>query len=357
MRFRRSSQEQAPESAWRSSIVASFLVALARLDLALVALAGFLARGGIVVLLLPIVILPTPAGLANVFAPLIVPFAFGLVSPSFLLVLTSIAAGAVAWIVVGGLLGAVADVVLIRATANDDDLQALVGRSFPISHGRRVYLRAFVVRALAHLPLLVVLAWGLVRIVTATYAELTTPLEVVTPLVLRVLGDVPDAIVAVVVAWLLGEAAGGIGVRTVVLDDASAMRGLVGGWVALARRPFSALRTLVATDVVVAVVLAVTVVSTSIAWNVVEAAPLESDDPSLATLAVVVLVAIWLVGTALTAVAVSFRSVAWTADWLRSSGRETAREGSSRPSTVGTIGGDDDGRPGDWSSVGRSGTV
>jgi hypothetical protein len=343
---------------WGSSIVSSFLVALVRPELAATAIAGFLVRGGIVILLLPIVVLPTPAGIANVFAPLIVPFAFGLVSTPFLLVAGAMVGGVLLWAVLGGVIGAVADVVLIRSAAMDDELAAQRGWAFrATTPSRFVYGRAFIVRAFAHLPLLVVLAWSLVRIVSATYAELTTPFEVVTPLVIRVLANVPDAIAAVLAAWVLGEAAGGIGVRAVALDNASVGRAVFGGWLAIIRRPLTTLGTLLVGDIAIGLVLAVTFLATNIAWMFVEAAPLESDDPSLATLAVVVLVAVWLIGAALTGVATSFRSIAWTSEWLRVRGTEDAAGRPDDVRTVGTIGGDDDPRPGDWSSVGPSGTV
>jgi hypothetical protein len=322
------------------------------------ALAGFLVRGGIIVLLLPIVVLPTPAGLANVFAPLIVPFAFGLVSTQFLLIAAAIGAGVLLWIVLGGFIGAVTDVALIRSAAMDDEIAgSATGQLHRQRPSRFVRSRALLVRAVAHLPLLIVLAWSVVRIVTATYAELTTPFEVVTPLVVRVLSDVPDAVAAVLAAWLLGEASGGIGVRAVVLDDASVGRAVLGGWLAIARRPLTTLGTLLVGDVVIVIALGATFLATTIAWRFVESAPLESDDPSLATLAVVVLVGVWLVGVVLTGVAASIRSIVWTAELLRIRGMGDLPGHSDDRPTVGTIGGDDDGRPGDWSAVGPSGTV
>ncbi len=41
------------------------------------ALVGFLVRGGIVLFLVPIVVLPSPVGLANLFGPTLVEFVFG----------------------------------------------------------------------------------------------------------------------------------------------------------------------------------------------------------------------------------------------------------------------------------------
>ncbi len=55
----------------------ALLVTLTRPATWLVALAGFLIRGGIVWFLIPIVALPTPVGLANALGPSIVEFVFG----------------------------------------------------------------------------------------------------------------------------------------------------------------------------------------------------------------------------------------------------------------------------------------
>jgi hypothetical protein len=82
-----------------------------------VALAGFLARGGLILFLVPIIVLPTPAGVANVVAPWLVPFVFGQVSVEVVVILALTVAATVGWIVAGGLLGGWADSLLIREAA------------------------------------------------------------------------------------------------------------------------------------------------------------------------------------------------------------------------------------------------
>src|SRR4029077_4689881 len=111
-----------------------------------------------------------------------------------------------------------------------------IGAGYLVPPGRGTVLRAWGVRLLAHLPLAVALAWGAVRIVEAAYSELITPFEVVTPLFIRVLGDVPDAIAVVATLWLLGEPAGGLAVRHVALGRKSAVSSVRDGWLDLVRR-------------------------------------------------------------------------------------------------------------------------
>ena len=107
-----------------ATLVTSLLATLAHPMTWLLALAGFLVRGGIVVFLLPIVVLPSPVGLANATAPTVVGFVLGGFTFD-LVVLLVLAVGAVlAWIVFGGLLAAALEVEGIRIVAGDDDVVA-----------------------------------------------------------------------------------------------------------------------------------------------------------------------------------------------------------------------------------------
>ena len=63
------------------AILASLLVTLGRPAWWLLALAAFLVRGGFVVFLVPIVVLPSPLAISNVAAPFVVPMALGRIGP------------------------------------------------------------------------------------------------------------------------------------------------------------------------------------------------------------------------------------------------------------------------------------
>jgi hypothetical protein len=324
---------------WRASVVGAALTVLAHPAMWPVALAGFLARGGIFALLLPIVVLPTPSGIADVIAPALTSFAFGLVSSAFVALVAISAAFVAAWVLLGGLAGAWADVELVREAAEDEEVAAT------LAPGRRLVLRALAVRLLASVPLGFALAFGAAEIVNAAYAELTTPFEVVTPLFVRVLGDVPAAIALVVVTWALCEAAGGLGVRHVLLSGKAIVPALRDGWLDLVRRPLSSILTLLVTDLAVIAAIVASAVAAGAAWSW---ARFEMLDREVATgaVAVVVLVAAWLGGLVLVGAVVAWRSVAWTAEAIRLLPPGPAPDRAGAEPAVGTFGGREHARPG-----------
>ena len=102
---------------------ASLLVSLGRPTWWLLALAGFLARGGILLAILPIVNLPSPLVLSNLVAPVIVPLALGHVDEGVVAAIAVVVGGLLAWLIIGGLVGAATDLALIRdglAAARDE---------------------------------------------------------------------------------------------------------------------------------------------------------------------------------------------------------------------------------------------
>jgi hypothetical protein len=318
-----------------------------------VALAGFLARGGLILFLLPIVVVPTPAGVANVVAPWLVPFVFGQVSAEAVIVLGMTVAGIAGWIVAGGLVGAWVDVVLVREASANEELGLGPIATPP---RRRVTARAFGVRLLAHAPLAIALGWGAARIGQAGYQELVNPLEVVSPLVVRIVSAVPDAVAAVLVAWLIGEAAGGLAVRHLVLGGASPGRSVREAYLDLVRYP-STLATLGLTTFGLLVTVAPSVVAAGVGWSWARMMLLGGALPPQAGTAIVLFVVLWLGGLALAAGVAAWRSYAWTAEWLRHRVASEWDLGPASEHEVGTIGGSGSPRPGGWSSSGSSGTV
>jgi hypothetical protein len=344
-------------ASWRSALIAALVSALERPGFWAIALGGFLARGGILVFLVPIVILPTPSGVADVVAPAITSFAFGLVSPAFVVLIAATIAVILGWLIVGGIAGAWADVVLTREAASDEDVVAAVGGTEVPGERRRVVMRAFLVRFIAHLPLWLALSWGALRIGQATYAELVEPFEVLNPLVLRVLADVPDAIGVVVLAWLLGEIAGGLAVRHLVLDGTSGLVAVREGWLDIVRRPLPTLAVGLATDAAVALAVVPSILAANVVWGWVRLVLLGRSGPIDVAVALVLLVALWLGGLVVTAAATTWRSVAWTAEHLRRTGRTTRAVPAGSREEGGTFGGADHAPPGSWSASDPSGTL
>jgi hypothetical protein len=305
-------------------------------------------------------VLPTPSGVADVIAPAITSFAFGLVSPAFVAIVALSIGFVLAWVVLGGIAGAWTDVELAVAAADDEDIRAETPSADvppPTARRWRVVIRAFLVRLTAHLPLWLVLAWGAVRIGQATYNELVTPFEVVTPLVVRVLGDVPETIAVVLGAWLLGEIAGGNAVRRVVLDGASGLAAVRDGWLDLVRRPVSSLAVGVATDAAVALAVIPSVLALNVVWTWARLVILGRSDPLDIAVALILLVALWVGGIVVTAAATTWRSVAWTAEHVRRRTVPSVAMGDGSHPAAGTFGDAEHGRPGGWSASDPSGRL
>jgi hypothetical protein len=285
------------------SLAASLLATLSRPAWWAMALAAFLARGGILVVLLPIVTLPTVAGLANAFGPALVGFVFGGPSPTFVLAVASLAVALLVWVVAGGLLGGGLDLALVRDAARDEELEAGVA---PRSGGPG---RAFVVRVIAHLPTTAAAALGAVRLVEASYTELIHPGAPSIPVVVRIALRIPEVVALLAATWLVGEALGGLAVRH--LAWGASVPSAIGRAIRSLVRP-SALATLVVTDGVLAAVVAGSATAAGIAWDHLRVVLMDGGPASEVRLALIVFSLTWAAGLWLISLAVAWRSTAWT---------------------------------------------
>jgi len=185
--------------------MAALLVTLATPATWPLALATFLIRGGVVLILLPIVVLPTTVGLGNLFGPTLTVVAFGSVPVQVIVAAGAVGVVALAWLVIGGWLAAALEAEGARIVARDEEVVALgqvdiaPGANAATSSGS-VGARILVARLIAYAPLALVVALGSVRLVFVTYRELTSPIDVSTPIALRVLRGSPEVVVAVIVA-------------------------------------------------------------------------------------------------------------------------------------------------------------
>jgi hypothetical protein len=286
------------------------LVALGRADLWTISLAGFLVRGGVVLFLLPIAALPSPLDVANVFGPAVTAAALGGPNPELtrLVVLASVLGAAL--VVLAFALGAATDVASIRAGA--DEFQAPGEPAGPAVVGR-----AFVVRLVALAPFALALAATIPAVVGATYHELIDPEELVTPLVIRVLRDVPDVVALLVAMWLAGEAIGGLAVRLAVLERRGVARSIVGALAVVVRRPLGALAVLGSSTILLVVLIGPALVATALAWRWVTFSLRSPDDAAALVVGVLALAALWLGGLALAGFGAAARGVLWTAFVLR----------------------------------------
>ena len=312
------------------ALLAALLVTLATPATWPIALATFLVRGGIVVVLLPIVVLPTTVGVGNSIGPSLMTLAFGAIPTEVMVVTASIGAGAVLWLIAGGWLAAALEAEGARIVASDEDVAGPPPAPVPPAAGH-VAARILMARLLASLPLGVVVALGSIRLVFVTYRELTTPLDVGTPIVIRVLAGAPEVVIAVIVAWMLAEIVGAVAARRIVLTDARVGAALVRAVGVLLREPLSSLARFWLPSMVLLVVLVPSALAAGSAWGAVGSVLSGQDDPILLLLTVVAFVGLWIVGLLLIGVVCAWRAAIWTVV-------EVAREG--------TFGGSADRRPG-----------
>lgn len=329
-------------------MLAALLVTLATPATWPLALATFLVRGGILIVLLPIVVLPTTVGIGNVFGPTLLTVAFGTLPLEVIVVAGSAGIGALAWLVLGGWFAAGFEAEGARRVSSDEDVAALDGWSVAAGPGARapgsavaatppsagrVASRILVARLIAHVPLGIALALGSVRLIFVTYRELTTPLDVATSLALRVLRGSPEVVIAVAVAWMLAEIVGAVAARRIALTDARVGAALTYAVSVSVREPVSTLARFWLPSLVLLVVLVPSALAATSAWEAVGTVLNGEADPFRLLLTVSAFVGLWIVGLVLIGVVCAWRAAVWTV-------AEVAREG--------TFGGSANRRPGHW---------
>jgi hypothetical protein len=321
-----------------ATLVTSFLATLAQPRTWPIALAAFVVRGGVVVLVAPILVIPSAVGVANAVGPALTSFVLGGWSPALIAAAAATSAGLLVWILAGGLVVAAMEVELIRMVAEDEEVAAATGgRPVPGAPGSAAAV--FGVRLVASLPVALALAWSGTRLVSVAYAELTLPSETGMPAVLRVVRGAPEAVAVLVIAWLVTGMVGSVAARYVVLAGAgvgSALRRAL-GW--LGRHPIRALVAEVVPLVCLVAVLVPAVAAATASWDAVGAALAGGAGPVAGIGLLLLFVALWLGGVTLVAAMAAWRAAAWTVV------------------TAGTFGASPAGRPGDWNSSSESGTL
>jgi hypothetical protein len=310
-----------------AALTGALLVTLASPATWPLALAAFLLRGGLIVVAVPILVLPTPVGIGNVLAPTLTSFVFGGVSAGLVIMIATIIVVGLTWVIAGGMLAGILEAEAARIVVAYDEVAPPAGihphqvpsDDLPDSHPPRLARRrraeagrVFIARLLAHLPFAVALTWGSARFVEVTYRELTNPADVATPLVWRVLLALPEVVAAVVLTWMVGQALGAMAARRVVLARGGVFRALGDASLALLRRPLVVFADFWLPTLVLGLALAPSAVAAASAGNVVRAAMTAPDDPVEIVLAVVLFVSLWAVGLCLTGVICAWRAAVWT---------------------------------------------
>lgn len=347
-----------------AALLASLLATLGRPDWWLLALASFLARGGLLLFVVPIVELPSPLALANSLGPVIVPVALGRVSADALALLAVVIGGLLLWVAGGGLVAAAADATLAREAAAEAIEEGIGRRSGivprPLSR-RGLAARVFAARLAASVPLGLAIAVGSIGIVAATYAELTRPDDVVAPLAYRVAVASAGQIAAIVLAWAFAEAVGGAATRWIAIDGAGPAPALWRATRDVVRRPGSIVVPWTVVTLLMAGVLATLLAASGSAWQSLRVAVVTPrTEPLVLGLALVAFVAIWLAGLVAASLLAAGRSAVGAFEHIRIArvaAADASIVGAGGDGGPGTFGASAQHRPGDWSGDDRGGSL
>lgn len=300
-----------PRLPWRTAVTVAFVTTLIRPASWAFGLLGFLAGGGIVLVAWPILVLPTPTGLQNDLGGPANRLVLGTPSAELVLLVTAGLMLGVAIVVIACAVGAWAErqgILIALDAATGEGLAVQAGDLADAPGVSRITL----IRLMALVPVLVafVLAWG--PLYDAAYHELVLPDDLVTPLPLRVVRDVPGLLAGVGAAWLLSDAAGSIAVRHLVLGRRSVARAWLLGWADVARRPHRTLATAIIGLVTGLLMLGPALLASGIGWTRVRDLMIGGADPVNALAAVAIWVAVWLGGLVLAGLAAAIRAATWT---------------------------------------------
>jgi hypothetical protein len=321
---------------WPRAMAGATRLAASRPRLWAFALLAFLARGGLIVLVIPMLVMPSFIGIANTVGPTSVTAAGP--TPRLVALIAAWCGIALAAIVGGTLVAAAAEVALHRATVTPGtDGATGRGVAFPwrwvaaASAGgagaspdvagtppaRGVVRRVAVARLVLIVPVALALVAAVPGWVGVAYQELLLPSDLAIPLPLRVIAGAPIAAIVVVAAWLLAEVIGGLAARRIVLDGSSVAGAIGAAAGEVARAPASALLTLGLSLAGTLPVLVPAVVVVGVAWDRARVALVDATDGVAVIVSTLVLVAAWAACLGVAAIAAAWRSALWTAELAR----------------------------------------
>ena len=308
---------------WIGRTTRALAFGLSDLDSVVIALAGFLFRGGILVLLLPAVVLPSLIGVAG--AAGVSSFAIDGRPTLWLFEVALVIALIVgAWLLLSFVVGSVIDIWLIGRTRYGD--AADPDRAWPLPEMRAV-LDLAAIRSICVLPLLGAAVWAGTRIYSVAYTELTTPTNFTTPVVLRVIEGAADAVFLVVVIWLVTETVAAIAVRRFLLLGEGVWQAIEGAFAQIWRRPLTTVGTVAVSYGASVIAAAVAFVATSTAFDWCRIAARNQHPiavsigaaggdarPIVFILASITLGLAWMIALALSGIASAWRSAAFTGE-------------------------------------------
>ena len=330
-------------SGWLGRMRRALAFGLAGRDTVVVAMAGFMLRGGIVLLAVPSAVLPSVIGLAGALGV----NAFGIdgrPTTSFFELVAVISALAAVYLLLAALVGSLIDVWLIEAALDPDGRSPSRPRPLP---SLDQLLNMAGIRAICLVPLAVAVAWAGSRIYASAYTELTTPSSLDVPLAVRTVLGAVDAVAVVVAVWLLEETIGAVAVRRLVLTRCGVWSALGGALSQLVRRPMTSAATVLLSYFASALAMAagIAAIATAFDWcrvaaRIQQPIPLSLGIGQLSTtrdvrpvlfmLAALALSLAWVAASTLAGIASAWRSAAFTGEVAEATSQAAGEPSESR---------------------------
>jgi hypothetical protein len=300
---------------WRATLVLTAV--LADPGAWLLGTAGFIVRGGIVVLLLPIWTAPSPVGIALLIGPSVIDTG-RLGGPALIAALVGLA-GIV--LLVGGALLAAAwlEEMAYERLGRDPETEALSGRRPGSARRPRRLGWLVLVQLAALLPVLLAALHGAGPIAASVRNEILLPGDLALPLVLRAARGATEPLLILAASVVLAEAISGLLSRRVLRPDARPDRRRAP--VALLRGVGSAITASTLGWLLAAVVLLPAMGAVVVAWGNVRGAwlsgapfvPGRVEAEVAAAGATLLFVAVWVGALLLGGVVSALRGALWTA--------------------------------------------
>jgi hypothetical protein len=321
------------EPGWSEGVAAAASVAANDRALWALALVSFVARGGLVLLVLPMLTVPSPVQLSILFRGQVGEIGRGDALPLALgvgLLLAVVAIG-------GVLVAAWSEVAQVERVVSDPETDGLRRgrrpRTLTRSERRALVSWTATIGAIAILPVIAAAAILVERVVTATTAELIHPTATDVPLPVRVLGRTLATVGGALAIIVAAEVGATLASRRLLvaafelLPDGAAVplgsRVALQGAARAIRHPARVLATACIGWLVLAAAVGVSMLLAALAFEAAREAVVAGDPRwdagrlVAAALSVALMSGAWLAALALTGAAAAFRAAAWTSDALR----------------------------------------
>jgi hypothetical protein len=307
---------------WRASAVIAASAIRAQPGLIGPGLLGFLSRGGLVLFLVPILVLPTPAGIGTFIGGTALTGAGA--TDSLIRLVVAIAISALIGMIAGLVGGSVSDVLLMRAAASarierqhgDDPVAADEEALRRVPLDAAIVARLTVVRLISILPLAILGGYGAARLGSAIYHQLILPEDLDVPLAFRALREAADGVAAAIVGWLISDWIGALATRWLLAEDGWLLAAFPHSCRLLVRRPLTSLATFLLPTLLLIVAAVPILFASAALWSDVQAL-LADTNVVLALPLTMAFVAVWGGGLLLIGVIASWRGVFGALDTLR----------------------------------------